>query len=351
MDFSDSIPICIATPEFRKGGAEHWIASLCNHFDTTRIRTIAIVVECENCVSPTMREMISPRIKFWFGRRGIETAAEMGCTFLTWGIYGLDRLMEGVSNPIVSVLHGTQKIKWNEDRIGSAIAAKAHLACVNEACLDVYPESVRSRVTVIPNGADVERVLPRMGRQAMRAKLGIADSEKIVGHVGRISPDKGIDKLVAAVELLPKEWRLLLCGPTKHWNEPIDEWQKRLGQRLIVLPEVNHVGDVLSVLDVFALLSPSEAHPLAVTEAWLAGVPTVISNLPWIQAIHLKHDNILSIAVDPDNAASVAHMIDYADESRKGAEVPREIAWREYTSARMAYRWEQYLRKIAGKAA
>lgn len=350
ITFEDSIPVVFLTPSLYIGGAERWLLSLCNKFDPQRVRVFGIVVECENCVSPVIREILPQRVKIWYGRRGIEQAAAMGCTLMTWGISDLDRLVDGLSIPIVHTNQGGPTCEWNKKRTDSAIRANAHLIAVSRGCIEGFPEEIAKRVTIIENGIDVERVVPRIGRNAMRERLGIGPSHKVVGHVGRLMADKGVDRLVEALALLPSEWRLLLAGPAEHWPDmPLDQWQAKTNNRIITTPPVDHVGDVLAAIDVYSLLSPSEGHPMAWTEAAMAGVPTVVSDLPWIRYLEETYGR-LSIRVDRNNAAECARSIENAFNDSTIAQYARRIAWQHLNSSRMAFRYEQYLRKLNGKA-
>jgi glycosyltransferase involved in cell wall biosynthesis len=347
--FADSLPVAFVSPSLYLGGAERWILSLCKHFDPVRVRALSIVVECQDCVSPVIREALPPRIRITYGRRGAEQAAEMGCTLVTWGTQGLDQLTAGLSVPIVSVVHHGDSSDITDRRIASALRCNAHLVVVNEASRRLFPEPHRSRVTTIPNGADIERCVPRMGREATRSRLDIGLNDFVVAHVGRIMPDKGIERLVAATALLPATWKLLLCGPSEHWPDmPLADWQKQTNGRVVVAPAVDHIGDIMAATDVFSLLSPSEAHPLAVTEAWLAGVPTVVSDLPWIEALENAYGT-LTRRVNRLDAAECASAIRDAHCAAMAIRT-REIAFREFTSQRMAWRYENYLRKLNGRA-
>jgi len=56
------------------------------------------------------------------------------------------------------------------------------------------------RVVTIPNGIDAGRPLPR--RDGLRSRAGVGDAAPVVGFVGRLSPEKGVETLLEAVARL-----------------------------------------------------------------------------------------------------------------------------------------------------
>lgn len=231
MKIDAPLRVCFVTPSLYLGGAERWILSLVKYFDPSLIRVSYIVVECENCVDPIVKDALPSNVQIMYGRRGVELAAEHGCLFLTWGQQSLDKLMEGISQPLVSAIHhGDPTCKITKPRVDSAIRAQAHLAAVSEACLACIPEEHRSRVKVIHNGADVDRVTPTASREDNLKRFGILPGQKVVLHCGRVMQDKGIGNLVNAVAHLPSEWRLLVFGPAQHWRKnPFHIWAQDPG--------------------------------------------------------------------------------------------------------------------------
>lgn len=121
-----------------------------------------------------------------------------------------------------------------------------------------------------------------------RADFGIPDGAFVMGTAGRLTTEKGHDLLV---EVLPEvlarrpDAYLLMIG-----EGPLREALERraaeggFGDRLILAGTRTDVPDILrAVPDVFVFPSPppprgNEASPIAVVEAQVAGLPTVISD-------------------------------------------------------------------------
>ena len=109
------------------------------------------------------------------------------------------------------------------------------------------------RFSVLPNGVDVERFRPGPVDLELRRSFGIPDDAFVVQYVGRISPEKGVDRLVSAFrEIRRPGVHLLLVG----------EWPQgdaRASERVRFAAELRRALDGLphTIIDV---ISPSEVH-------------------------------------------------------------------------------------------
>jgi glycosyltransferase involved in cell wall biosynthesis len=126
------------------------------------------------------------------------------------------------------------------------------------------------------NGVDVAAISARAeaaGRERMRKRLRVAESDVVVGYVGRIVEDKGIGTLLAALELSKSKPTLLLVGP-------IDD--PSLGRDIAAAPvRVVHVGwtdDVwahYAAMDLLCLPTRREGFPNVVLEAAAVAIPCI----------------------------------------------------------------------------
>ena len=72
----------------------------------------------------------------------------------------------------------------------------------------------RKRVTVIPNGVDLQRVaFDETARQRIRAEFGVGDDVYLIGVLGRLDPNKQFDMVIeAASALLSDKVKLMIVG-------------------------------------------------------------------------------------------------------------------------------------------
>jgi glycosyltransferase involved in cell wall biosynthesis len=140
-------------------------------------------------------------------------------------------------------------------------------------------------VTVIPTGVDL-KVFAGADGSAYRRAAGIPESAFVVGHVGRLAPEKNVGFLAeVVVRFLARHpgGRFLLVGegPSK--------------ERLLAtfaghgLSERVHLGGVLqgrelasayNAMNVFAFASLTETQGMVLTEAMASGVPVVALDAP-----------------------------------------------------------------------
>jgi len=153
---------------------------------------------------------------------------------------------------------------------------------VGERMTRFYTETVGispNRLRVIPNGVDVDRHYPTIGRESLRAELGIPADAFVVGSAGRLSHEKNFQDLVVAVSRsrgLGGSPHLAVFGEGAE-RAALEAQVASLGLERSVsfLGWRTDLPRLLGALDVFALCSNAEGLPLAVLEAMAAGLPAV----------------------------------------------------------------------------
>jgi glycosyltransferase involved in cell wall biosynthesis len=116
-----------------------------------------------------------------------------------------------------------------------------------------------------------------LGREAAREVLGLPRDARVIGWVGRLSPEKGPDVLLRAVAALAdRSARLSIVG-NGPMQERLAEQAARLGiaERLTWHGQVGGAGRLMKAFDAFVLSSRTEGTPIALFEAMAAGVPIV----------------------------------------------------------------------------
>ncbi len=140
---------------------------------------------------------------------------------------------------------------------------------------------LEERSEVIPNGIDCQRFSPRdTGALALRRKLQVPPTARIIGTVGRHHPVKDHGSFLQAAS------RVLDSHPESHFvmvgrglvpGGPVESLfgDQKLRSRTHLLGETDEVPEVLAGLDVFVLSSLSEGFPNVLGEAMASGVPCV----------------------------------------------------------------------------
>ncbi|MDQ7776011.1 glycosyltransferase family 4 protein [Paracoccus aminovorans] len=144
--------------------------------------------------------------------------------------------------------------------------------------------------TVILHGVDLAVFHPAPDRAALRADLGFAPEDIVIGCFGRVRAQKGVDLLVeAALRLFPTRprARLIFTGRVTADNQTFTaELQSRiaaagLSDRIRFLGEVPWAQVVRNyqAIDLFAAPARWEGFGLTPLEAAACGVPTVAARV------------------------------------------------------------------------
>ena len=141
-------------------------------------------------------------------------------------------------------------------------------------------QGVTRPIEEIPTGVEVGLFAAGDG-DAFRQQLEIPATDFVVGHVGRLAPEKGIDFLAAAVASFigsKPNARFLVAG-TGTSEATIERAFDSAGvtDRLVMLGslERKQLADVYAAMDVFAFASQSETQGMVLTEAMAASTPVV----------------------------------------------------------------------------
>lgn len=167
---------------------------------------------------------------------------------------------------------------WERANLSRAACIHALAAAEESAVRDLLPNV---RIATIPNGA-----APALRRHAPSGPA------RTCLFMGRLHPKKGLEGLLRDWAAMPAAlraaWRLDIAGPDRGgMRNGLAAQAEALG----IAPEVRFVGPLfgaaksaaLARASAFVLPSLSEGLPMAVLEAWSAGVPVLMTracNLP-----------------------------------------------------------------------
>ncbi len=196
----------------------------------------------------------------------------------------------------------------------------------------------RSRIRVVHHG-----VRPMALQDAAR--------ENVILHVGAIQKRKNVERLVAAFETLPHEWRLVLAGSFGYGAAQILDRIAKSSARGRILVEdyvsTESLARWYAKAAIFAFPSLDEGFGMPVLEAMAAGVPVIASNRAAIPEVA----GDAAILVDPEDTPGLAAQLRglIEDEiarsalSAKGLERASQFAWKPAVEST----WRAY-QEIAG---
>lgn len=145
-------------------------------------------------------------------------------------------------------------------------------------------------IDVVPTGVSLE-VMSRGDGAGFRAVMGIPKDAFVLGHVGRLAPEKNLEFLTDAVVAFLKEnpracFLLVGWGPSE---TPLRRafQDAGLADRLFETGVLSHpiLASAYQAMDLFAFASTSETQGMVLTEANAAGVPVVALDAPGVREV------------------------------------------------------------------
>lgn len=158
-------------------------------------------------------------------------------------------------------------------------------ACSNEAGEWMFGKRKmrKGKVKIVKNGIDTGNYqFDENIRNKKRAELGITDSTKVIGHIGRFNYQKNHSFLVDIFEEITKKYdncKLLLVGRGELEDEiRAKVVEKGLNDKVLFLGVRSDVNELLLAFDAFLFPSLFEGLPVVMIEAQASGVPMVCSS-------------------------------------------------------------------------
>lgn len=154
----------------------------------------------------------------------------------------------------------------------------------------IRERGVETPIEVIPTGVRLDTFEQGDGA-ACRRSLGIPEDAFVVGHLGRLAPEKNLEFLTQALVAFLRHQdraRILIIGvgPSEGLIRTTVE-QAGLADRMYLLGVLSppDLANALHAMDVFAFASTSETQGMVVTEAMAAGLPVVALDAPGVREV------------------------------------------------------------------
>jgi 1,2-diacylglycerol 3-alpha-glucosyltransferase len=161
---------------------------------------------------------------------------------------------------------------------------------------EIVRRGVKVPVKVIPTGVDVDLFASGDG-EAFRKRNGIPPDAFLVGHVGRLAPEKNLGFLSGCViRFLSRNERayfsLVGDGPLKQEIERTFA-EQGLAKRFVSLGVMDHpeLAGAYRGMDVFAFASLTETQGMVLTEAMAAGTPVVALDASGVREVVRDGEN------------------------------------------------------------
>lgn len=149
---------------------------------------------------------------------------------------------------------------------------------------------VKVPVAIVPTGIEV-RAFARGDGKKFRRRHGLPADAFVVGHVGRLAPEKNLGFLAESVARFLRragDTRFLVVGDGPAAGTLKEIFTRHgLGERLVLAGKQVGRGlcDAYRAMDVFAFASRTETQGMVVTEAMAAGCPVIALDAPGVREV------------------------------------------------------------------
>lgn len=377
------IRAALLTPNFSLGGAERWVVQLLKHVDPKRVQWTGLAIsgyggaDPELCLEASQYAPLHTHIVPACHRSpnahpfrpqnvtglhpslqsAIVAATQDAQVLLTWGVSNLSGWLGDLQIPRICCSHTTLQETGSKMPIGGI----THLASVSEIAMTYFdgrPGGEGLPRRVVYNGADPQQLEPTVKRHFQRRQWGVPGGSRVIGQLGRQSPEKNYLVLAEALRMLPYRYKAVYYGrdqtfydtpaPDLLAMQTLPDGRGTLGERLHCYMPVTNVGDVLSGLDVLVIPSHREAFSLMMIEAWLTGVPVVATPVGAVPELKQKYGDLtIDVPLNPSPEQLAAGIEEaFTPRGRELAKYAQQVANQHFTVKAMARNWAEYLESV-----
>ena len=204
------------------------------------------------------------------------------------------------------------------------------------------------KLVVIPNGvrvAEMERV--------PRATLGVREDAFVVCGAGRLSPEKGFDRIIEALgtpDLRARNVELVIAGegPSRGELEALAV-SRGLAGRVHLLGHRDDLPGVLKMADAFVLSSVHEGMSNVLMEAMALGLPCVTTPVGGVDELVVPGESGLVVATGtPEHiAAALGQLMDSPALARRVGSAARDRMARSFSIEANVQRFEALYATVA----
>ena len=338
-------------PGLHYGGVCRWALTLAQHLRNVEVASIITMGEGTMDGVERMAKRIAPVYSMPIRREGAQRMRDTDTmrAVVKKACRHADALIVSASGALpvladvmrdkarVLVSHVTPEWEGQASRVKQDVPHATHLVAVSKAAAGCFPSDREH--SIIPNGVDLNRLVPICGREAQRAAWGIPQDAKVALWMGRFDQIKQPGKLLDALHHLPEEWYAVYAGCLGSPAE-VNMMSARASEehpgRVRFVPGEEHIGDFLAAADCLVITSKAESGPLVMLEAAAAGLPIVATPCHSISEFACWHTGYVTLARD-----------DLAEKIASAPSVYRPFATscmvNEFSAPVIAHKWESFL--------
>jgi glycosyltransferase involved in cell wall biosynthesis len=267
-----------------------------------------------NLVLLDQRAMIDPRLIIEARRiifeRGINLVQTHGYKSNVIGFF----LQTLCRRPWIAFAHGYTDDNWKVrlynwiDRAVLRYADRIVTVSDSMRALLIRSGVREDKIRLIYNAIESTDARPTTEASEMKKRHGIAAEQKVVGVIGRLSPEKGQLIFLKAMEKVVRSCPNLIALIVGEGQDQamLQDYcrENRLSDCVVFAGYQKNIGDYYQILDLLVLPSLSEGLPNTVLEAMAFGIPVLATSVGGVPEVIEKEEN--GILVPPNDPQALA---------------------------------------------
>ncbi len=304
--------VLIVAPAFDDGDAPDEdqvlrVAALKNFNDSAFSVPLPLSLELPARVEEFAPDIIHAHHPFFLGDTALRFAGRLGLPIVTTHHTHYGHYLHYIAGEMEWLAEFVDNLCVQHANLCDAVIAPS--TSVERELLD---GGVTSPVHVIPTGIDLEKY-QQGDRAATREGYGFSPDDIVLGHVGRLAPEKNLaflaHALVDAMQDRANSRTLIVGdGPSRDEMEAIFA-AAHLADRVVFTGTLsgNDLYNAYHAMDVFGFASQSETQGIVVAEALAAGAPVVAITAPGVEDV--VQDGVNGRLLDTEDAAAFADAV------------------------------------------
>jgi glycosyltransferase involved in cell wall biosynthesis len=189
----------------------------------------------------------------------------------------------------------------------------------------IRERGVQRPVDVVPTGVDLD-FFARGSGEAFRRKHGIPEDAPVVGHLGRLAPEKNLIYLAQAMREVLQERpdvHFLVVGEGPSRDDIRQRFEEQgLAGRLALAGQLSGraLADAYRAMDLFVFASRSETQGMVLAEAMAAGKPVIALDASGTREVVEDNRNGRLLAADADAADFAGAVAAFLDQPQRARE-------------------------------
>lgn len=210
-----------------------------------------------------------------------------------------------------------------------------------------YEKISRKKISMVPNGIDINRFDGKVDKAAKRLQIGIKKAGPIIGLCVRLTEQKGIIFLLKAMPAIIKRFPeiILIIAGDGPLRTKLEQETKDLGisENVSFIGPRLDINEIIGMLDLYILPSVWEGLPMVILEAMSVGCPVVATDVGGVNtAIKDRSTGLIVKSKSPEQlSGAIIEILDNHELRQKCIRNGKAEIMKKFTAEIMAQSYEK----------